>query len=117
MTIGTRIKELRKETGYTQQEVCDLMNMKKSTYAGYEIDFRVPPLEALSKIANFYGVSESYIINGDKNNSYELPGEFAEGLLLLKRANEILDQNKKKELLRYMKYMIDTQMEENKENT
>ncbi|MFV0466744.1 MAG: helix-turn-helix domain-containing protein [Lachnospiraceae bacterium] len=49
--IGTRIKQLRKEKGFKQNELADKANIPCSTLANYENNKREPNQEQIEKIA------------------------------------------------------------------
>lgn len=51
------LKELRKRRGLTQQEVADALGIDRALYARYENGSRTPPLENLSNLADFFGVT------------------------------------------------------------
>lgn len=64
---GNRLKELRKERGYTQNELSKQLNISQITYSQYEREVREPSIEMLKKIANFYKTSVDYIIDTFNN--------------------------------------------------
>ena len=51
------LKELRLSAGYTQQEIADILQIDRSTYAYYEAGKTEPNIPKLKKIANMYGIS------------------------------------------------------------
>lgn len=57
-----RLKDLREDNDYTQQEIADILNCKQNTYQQYESEKRQIPIEALKKLAIFYKTSVDYII-------------------------------------------------------
>ena len=65
MTIGQRLKKARNDRKYTQQYMADNLGIAKSTYCGYESDFRKPDVLTVQRIASLLGVSGSYIIGSD----------------------------------------------------
>ena len=60
--IGSRIKKLRKEKGYTQKEFAKLVNIPYSTYSNYENNNREPSKAQIRKIADGLGVPLSSLI-------------------------------------------------------
>lgn len=60
--FGKRLKELRKKKGLTIEEVAEMLDLGRSTYAGYETETRKPPLENIIKLAQFYNTSSDYIL-------------------------------------------------------
>ena len=60
--FGKRLKELRKEHGYTIEQFADMVGISKSTLGYYENDKRMPDIEILARIANVLNVSTDYLI-------------------------------------------------------
>lgn len=59
--IGNKLKELREAKGLTQNEVCEIINVRQNTYSAYERETREPNIDTLIKLAEFYKVSLDYI--------------------------------------------------------
>ena len=57
-----RIRNLRIDRGLTQKQVAEYLNIKQNTYSQYEIGTLNYPIEALMKLADFYGVSVDYLL-------------------------------------------------------
>lgn len=53
--IGRKLKQLRKEKGFTQQIAAEKLGITRSTISNYEIGRRSPHLTDLQKIAELYG--------------------------------------------------------------
>mgnify|MGYP001121717367 FL=1 len=60
--FGKRLKELRKEHGYTIEQFADMVGISKSTLGYYENDKRMPDIEILARIANVLNVSADNLI-------------------------------------------------------
>lgn len=56
------IRSLRIDSGYTQKQIAELLNVKQNTYSQYELGVVNYPVEALLKLADFYGVSVDYLL-------------------------------------------------------
>lgn len=57
------LKTLRKARGYTSaKDFCKAIGISFSTYQNYESGSRVPTVEMLIKIADFYGVTTDYLL-------------------------------------------------------
>ena len=61
-TLENRLKSLRKENGYTQEDVAKKLGLTKSAYGYYEQGKTVPDAHTLSKLANIFDVSTDYIL-------------------------------------------------------
>lgn len=75
-TLGMRLHELIKESGLEQQEIAQILNIKRSTFNGYVNDTREPKLDTLKIIASYFGVTADYLIghsNERVNVFYSLP--------------------------------------------
>lgn len=57
-----RLKDLREDADLSQQVLADYLNIKPNTYSQYENGQRQLPLDALIKLAKYYGVSTDYIL-------------------------------------------------------
>lgn len=63
--MKTRLKELRVEKGYTQQDVANAIMCAVSTYAHYEKDERRIDPDTLINLSKFFKVSIDYILYND----------------------------------------------------
>ena len=70
-----RLEELRSDSDMTQQQIADLLNMKREVYRRYEKGIHDLPIWALIKLSAFYGVSADYILGID--NDRKLPDKHA----------------------------------------
>lgn len=52
-----RLRELRENHGLSVKDAADLLNMPYTTYVNYEKGTREPNIQALFRLANFFGVS------------------------------------------------------------
>ena len=57
-----RLKELRAEKGATQKEVAEFICCSPLVYSRYEREEREPDIDALCKLADYFGVSVDYIV-------------------------------------------------------
>ena len=67
--LGKQLKLLRETAGKSQLEVCSALNIEQSTLANYENDKRIPKLEILIKLAEYYKVSVDCILGLEKIGS------------------------------------------------
>ena len=56
------IRKLRTDMGYTQKQVAEILGVSQNTYSQYEIGILNYPVDALVKLADFYGVSVDYLL-------------------------------------------------------
>lgn len=69
MTLGERIKQARVDAGLTQQQLGDIVNVNKSTIAGYESGNREPDALKIIKIAKALNVTGDYLLGIDDEQS------------------------------------------------
>ena len=56
------IRNLRIDRGLTQKEVAEYLHIKQNTYSQYEVGTLNYPVDALIKLADYYGVSVDYLL-------------------------------------------------------
>ena len=61
------LKKLRKKKGITQDELSEKLFVSRTLVTKWEKGIRFPADDILPKIAEFFGVSTDYLIEGDKN--------------------------------------------------
>ena len=57
-----RIRDLREDNDYTQQQVADYLNIRQNTYSQYETGSRQLPVEVLAALAILYNTSTDYLL-------------------------------------------------------
>ncbi len=62
MTFGERLKELRKERGLSQMELCEAIAVSRQTLSKWENDVVLPDVENLVMLAKYYGVSTDFLL-------------------------------------------------------
>lgn len=61
--IGEKLKELRKARNLTQNDISKMLDIRQSTYSGYENNEHEPDIKTLIKIADILKVSLDYLCN------------------------------------------------------
>ena len=62
--FGKRLKELRKEKGWTQKELANQLDIRYSHLNKYESGMHIPPVEKLIHLADIFQVSLDYLVKG-----------------------------------------------------
>ena len=62
-----RLRELREDRDYTQQEIADFLHIKQNTYSQYENSIREIPIDLIIKLADYYGVSIDSLLSQTDN--------------------------------------------------
>jgi transcriptional regulator with XRE-family HTH domain len=101
-TMGARLKSARNKKKMTQEVVAKKLGISFGTLSGYERNYRDPDTETLSKLAEMYGVSVSWLVNGkeEKLSEYET-----------KILNELknIDESIKLEVLKFIRFQKSNQ--------
>lgn len=63
MTVGERIRELRKDADLKQKEVADALHITNRMMSNYERDICNPSLEYLVALSRFFHVSTDYLLS------------------------------------------------------
>ena len=83
MTIGKKIKTLRKGRGLTQFQLADHLDCSRGTIANYETGKRCPSFTDIKRMSEFFGVSVDYFGVNTEDETFEL----------LSRARAVLTNN------------------------
>ena len=65
MTFGDKLREARKNKGYTQEQIAHLLGIAKSTYTGYEKGVREPDLFKIKRLVEVLDVDSSWLLGVD----------------------------------------------------
>ena len=60
--MAITLKAARINAGYTQEQVCEALNLGKSTLQNYESYETVPRIDVAKNLAEFYGMTVDDII-------------------------------------------------------
>ncbi len=69
MTFGDKLREARKNKGYTQEQIAHLLGIAKSTYTGYEKGVREPDLFKIKRLVEVLDVDSSWLLGVDDSPS------------------------------------------------
>lgn len=72
MTIGERIKILREEHGMTQSELGMVCGVSDKAISTWENDKNIPRMGAIQKMADYFHISKSSIVEGYSDQIAEL---------------------------------------------
>ena len=111
MSLGGKLRELRKKRGLSLREFGEKFNLAKSSLSEYENDKIKPPQETLVKFANFFDVSTDYLlgrVDDPEVNLLTLNDELkslgVEQAGILKQFSESgLDEQELQELIEFVK--------------
>lgn len=72
-SLALKLLELRQSHDLTQKQLCESLNIGRSTYSYFETGSRIPDLETLLLIARYYNVSLDELVTDSE------PGDTSEG--------------------------------------
>ena len=87
MTFGEKLKGLRKEKGYSQEELAGLLEVSRQAVSKWESDRGIPEIDKLLQISNMFGVTLDYLLKSEgpdennKENGYYVSRETIDGFL------------------------------------
>ena len=96
-----RIKILREEFGYTQQDLADKIDGAKSTIAMYENETRKPSLEVLVNLSEIFNCSIDYILckTDIRNSGEQIDEVLNEAMIGMSKSDyEKLTETQKKQI-------------------
>ncbi|MDE7219608.1 MAG: helix-turn-helix transcriptional regulator [Oscillospiraceae bacterium] len=65
---GTRIRQIRKQNGYTQERLAEELNMDRSVLSRIEAGKYVCGVDFLAQIAIYFGISLDFLVFGKAQN-------------------------------------------------
>jgi len=69
MTLGERIKELRKRNNLTQIDLAKEMEVTKGTVSAWETNRRRPSFETLDALASLFSVNMAYLLGSSNDDT------------------------------------------------
>ena len=72
MTIGNRIRSLRKELDYSQEYIAEQLNVSRQAVSKWEKDISKPDTNNIIQLANLLNSTVEYIASGKKENTEEV---------------------------------------------
>lgn len=90
MNLGQRIQNLRKQANLSQSELAVKINISYPQMSRYEIKGVQPPADVLKRIADVFGVSIDYLVNG---SSQQKAASVLNDDELLKQFKEVQQMN------------------------
>ena len=94
--FGNRLKELRIQSGLTQQQLGDKIGVTKSVISFYELRERTPSPEILVKLAAEFKVSADFLLGLEKKKTLDISGLDAEDIKIVKLLVEQLRKKNSK---------------------
>ena len=107
-SLASRIKELRTAAKMSQQELADILGMKRENISNYERGtITNVPSEVLDKLATQFEVSIDYLLGRtdvtDKSDDDE---EYADLLMMFRKGEEVVGEDKKEQYKAQVKNLM-----------
>lgn len=92
MTLGTRLKQVRVEKGFSQSDVADFLNISRQSISRWETDKAYPDIDNLVELSKYYEVSVDELLTETKALQQEINEKTEQ---MNKNIQEIEDKQKK----------------------
>lgn len=66
MEIGQKFKEARVQSGFTQEDVAEKINVSRQTISNWENEKSYPDIISVIELSNLYSISLDDLLKGDK---------------------------------------------------
>ncbi|MCB5951840.1 helix-turn-helix domain-containing protein [Enterococcus sp. BWT-B8] len=121
-SLASRIKELRTANKMSQQELADILGMKRENISNYERGtITNVPSEVLDKLADHFQVSIDYLLGRtDSLDESAVDEEYADLLMMFRKGEKVVGEAKKeqykKQVKSLMSYIAQSMNEDENEN-
>ena len=75
MDVGEKIRHLRRQKGWSQKQLGDLIGVDNSTISQYETYMRTPSCDVLIRLCQVFQVSADYFLDLHTANGIQLSAE------------------------------------------
>lgn len=93
--FGKRLKNLRENAGFTQEQLGKKLNVVKSNISMYENGTRIPNADILEQLSKIFDVSIDYLLGKTDVKKYENPYDDELEKVLFSKAKELNTEEKK----------------------
>lgn len=66
MTLGQKIKDIRKKFGLSQEQLAEILNVSRQAITKWEADSGIPDISNLQEIAKLFNVTVDYLLDDEK---------------------------------------------------
>lgn len=104
-TIGKKLHNLRKQSGFTQDYVAEKLGVSAQAVSKWENDIACPDIMTLPNIAELYGITIDELFKNEEiqsNVKYEVPEQINEDDLMLRVYVDTVNGDKVKVTLPYL---------------
>lgn len=65
MTLGKKLKEIRKKFGLSQEQLAEIMNVSRQAITKWENDGGIPDISNLQELSKIFGITIDYLLNDE----------------------------------------------------
>lgn len=65
MTLGQKLKEIRKRFGLSQEQLAEIMNVSRQAITKWENDGGLPDVSNLQELSKVFGITVDYLLNDE----------------------------------------------------
>jgi transcriptional regulator with XRE-family HTH domain len=102
LTFAVRIKKLRVNKGYSQKDIAEIIGVNYINYGRYERGLSRPSADTLTKLADAFGISIGYLLEGEQTDAAVADFKDKELLAMFKEVEKFSPKNKE-----HIKALID----------
>ena len=67
MTLGQKLKEIRKRLGLSQEQLAEIINVSRQAITKWENDAGIPDISNLQELSKVFGLTVDYLLNAQNN--------------------------------------------------
>ncbi|MGN1342397.1 MAG: helix-turn-helix domain-containing protein [Bacilli bacterium] len=67
MTLGEKLKEIRKKFGLSQEQLADIINVSRQAITKWENNLGLPDVSNLQELSKVFGLTVDYLLNSDND--------------------------------------------------
>ena len=67
MTLGQKLKEIRKRLGLSQEQLAEIINVSRQAITKWENDAGIPDISNLQELSKVFGLTVDYLLNVQNN--------------------------------------------------
>lgn len=91
MTIGEKIKSLRKQKDITQEKLADYLGISYQSVSKWENNLAMPDISLVVPLANFFGVTTDELFDLDSTKKNAIVKEYKDNSLLFRNQGKVRD--------------------------
>ncbi len=89
-----RLRNLREEANLKQEDIANIIGIKRATYTSYEIERDTIPITHLNNLCNYFDVSIDYVLGLTEKKKYHNLRNVIDKELLHQRLKSLRHENK-----------------------